>query len=71
MSELVQEFLGKSGGISRITCTVSTGYNVASPCNTSCQMMALNRSTERFISVRIAFSAIQRSTVALEHGSLH
>ena len=40
-SELVQEFHGKSGGISRITCTVSTGLNVASQCNISCELMAL------------------------------
>ena len=29
-SQLVQEFHGKSGGICRITCTVSTGDNVDS-----------------------------------------
>ena len=29
-SELVQEYHGKSGGICRITCTVSTGENVDS-----------------------------------------
>ena len=41
MSELVHEFLRKSGGISRNTCTVSSGWNVVSPCNSSCEIMAL------------------------------
>ena len=40
-SELVQEFHGKSGGISSITCTFNTGLNVASKRNSSCELMAL------------------------------
>ena len=53
-SELVQELHSKSGGISRITCTVSTdGINLIN------------------FGVSITLSAIQRSTVAQEHGSFH
>ena len=70
-SELVQELHGKSGGISRITCTVSTGKNVASQCKSCYELMALISSTEPFNDVSIAPSAIQRSTVAQEHGSYH
>ena len=44
---------------------------VASPGNSSCEMMALIWSSELFFGVSITFSAIQRSPVALEHGSLH
>ena len=37
-SELVQEMHLKSVVISRITCTVCTGWNVASPCHSSCDI---------------------------------
>ena len=74
-SEPVQEFHGKSCGISRIAYTVSTGSIVASPSNSSCEMMALIRSielfNELFFEVNIVLSAIKWSTVALEHGRLH
>ena len=39
MNHMVQEFHGKSSGISRITNTVSTGWNIASSCNGSCEMI--------------------------------
>ena len=58
-SELVEEFFGNSGGISRITCTISTGLNVDS------------RAIELFLGVCISLYDILRFTVALEHGRLH
>ena len=61
---LLRNYIGKSGGISRITCTGSIGENNAYPCNSSCKMIALIKTTEAFVGVRNAISDIQRSTVA-------